>query len=76
MKNMKENVKKEHYRITLYYGSLFLVVGIIGKFFPQNLEVLISFCFIFGGASVLTGLFYFVTHRTESQSKENEKQNK
>lgn len=73
MKNMKDSVKKEHYRITMYYGALFFVLGIIGKFFPQNLEFIISFCFIFGGASVLSGFFYFVISRTKSQSKENEK---
>ena len=69
---MKETIRKEQSKMTLIYGTIFLVVGVIGTLFPENSQFIISFCFIFGGSSMLTGLFYFAGKKM-NQPKKNEK---
>ncbi|MFV8240892.1 hypothetical protein ACNNM0_09135 [Aerococcus viridans] len=69
---MKETIRKEQSKMTLIYGTLFLVVGLIGTIFPESSRFIISFCFIFGGSSTLTGLFYFAGMKMNQQNK-NEK---
>lgn len=70
---MKDIINKAQYKMTLLYGIILFLVGLIGMIFPATIKFIISFCFISGGSSLITGLLYFVTHRTESQNKENEK---
>lgn len=69
---MKETIRKEQSKMTLIYGTLFLVVGLIGTIFPESSRFIISFCFIFGGSSMLTGLFYFAGKKMNQPNK-NEK---
>ena len=69
---MKETIRKEQSKMTLIYGTLFLVVGLIGTIFPESSRFIISFCFIFGGSSTLTGLFYFAGKKINQPNK-NEK---
>ena len=66
---MKETIKKEQSKMTLIYGTLFLVVGLIGIIFPESSRFIISFCFIFGGSSTLTGLFYFAGKKMNQSNK-------
>ncbi|WP_350467437.1 hypothetical protein [Carnobacterium sp.] len=70
---MKNSIKKEEYNITFLYGSVLFLVGLIGMIFPATAKYIVSFCFIYGGSSLLVGLLYFVTNRNEVKSKENEK---
>lgn len=56
---MKETIKKEQNKLILIYGTLFFVAGLIGTIFPESSRFIMSFCFIFGGTSILSGLFYF-----------------
>ena len=69
---MKETIRKEQSRMTLIYGTIILVVGLIGTFFPESSRFIISFCFIFGGSSTLTGSFYFAGKKINQPNK-NEK---
>jgi uncharacterized membrane protein HdeD (DUF308 family) len=73
MKNLKDIIKKEQFKMSLLYGSVLFLAGLVGMVFPATTKFIVTFCFIFGGSSLMTGLLYFVTHRTKSQSKENEK---
>ena len=66
---MKETIRKEQSKMTLIYGTLFLVVGLIGTIFPESSRFIISFCFIFGGSSTLTGLFYFAGKKMNQPNK-------
>ena len=66
---MKETIRKEQSKMTLIYGILFLVVGLIGTIFPESSRFIISFCFIFGGSSTLTGLFYFAGKKMNQPNK-------
>lgn len=66
---MKETIRKEQSKMTLIYGTLFLVVGLIGTIFPGSSRFIISFCFIFGGSSTLTGLFYFAGKKMNQPNK-------
>ena len=69
---MKETIRKEQSKMTLIYGTLFLVVGLIGTIFPESSRFIISFCFIFVGSRKKTGLFYF-DRKTINQPNINEK---
>ena len=66
---MKETIRKEQSKMTLIYGTLFLVAGLIGTIFPESSRFIISFCFIFGGSSTLTGLFYFAGKKMNQPNK-------
>lgn len=66
---MKDTIRKEQSKMTLIYGTLFLVVGLIGTIFPESSRFIISFCFIFGGSSTLTGLFYFAGKKMNQPNK-------
>ncbi|WP_034553376.1 hypothetical protein [Carnobacterium funditum] len=66
---MKETIKKEQNKIILIYGTLFFIVGLIGTIFPEISKFIISFCFIFGGSSILTGLFYFAGKKINQTDK-------
>lgn len=66
---MKETIRKEQSKMTLISGTLFLVVGLIGTIFPESSRFIISFCFIFGGSSTLTGLFYFAGKKMNQPNK-------
>ena len=66
---MKETIRKEQSKMTLIYGTLFLVVGLIGTIFPESSRFIISFCFIFDGSSTLTGLFYFAGKKMNQPNK-------
>lgn len=70
---MKNSMKKEEYKITFLYGGVLFLVGITGMIFPSTAKYIATFCFIYGGSSLLVGLLYFVTYRNEVQSKENKK---
>ena len=69
---MKETIRKEQSRMTLIYGTIILVVGLIGTFFPESSRFIISLCFIFGESSTLTELFYFAGKKINQPNK-NEK---
>lgn len=56
---MKETIKKEQNKLILIYGTLFFITGLIGIIFPESSRFIMSFCFMFGGTSILSGLFYF-----------------
>lgn len=66
---MKETIRKEQSKMILIYGTLLLVVGLIGTIFPESSRFIISFCFIFGGSSTLTGLFYFAGKKMNQLNK-------
>ncbi len=66
---MNETIRKEQSKMTLIYGTLFLVVGLIATIFPESSRFIISFCFIFGGSSTLTGLFYFAGKKMNQPNK-------
>lgn len=70
---MKNSIKKEEYKITFLYGGVLFLVGLIGMIFPTTAKYIVTFCFIYGGSSLLVALLYFLTNRNEIQSKENEK---
>lgn len=69
---MKEIIRKEQNKVTLIYGTLFFVAGLTGTIFPETSRFILNFCFIFGGSSILTGLFYFAGKKI-NQSNKNEK---
>ena len=69
---MKETIRKEQSKMMLIYGTIILVLGLIGTFFPESSRFIINFCFIFGGSSMLTGLFYFAGKKM-NQPKKNKK---
>lgn len=66
---MKETIRKEQSKMTLIYGTLFLVVGLTGTIFPETSQFILNFCFIFGGSSILTGLFYFAGKKMNQPNK-------
>ena len=69
---MKETIRKEQSKMMLIYGTIILVLGLIGTFFPESSRFIINFCFIFGGSSMLTVLFYFAGKKM-NQPKKNKK---
>jgi len=69
---MKKMIRKEQSKMTLIYGILFLIVGLVGTIFPESSRFIINFCFIFGGSSTLTGLAYFAGKKINQPNK-NEK---
>ena len=66
---MKETIRKEQSKMMLIYGTIILVLGLIGTFFPESSRFIINFCFIFGGSSMLTGLFYFAGKKMNQPKK-------
>lgn len=70
---MKNRIKKEEYKITFLYGGVLFLVGLIGMIFPATANYIVTFCFIYGGSSLLIGLLYFGTHKVKFQNKKHEK---
>ncbi|UJF15424.1 hypothetical protein LZ578_10700 [Jeotgalibaca sp. MA1X17-3] len=60
--------EKQHYQITLLYGTVLFLIGFMGIIFPETLRFIANFCFIFGATSLLQGLLYLIKNRRKKDS--------
>lgn len=65
--------KRKQYQMSLLYGTIFFFVGVLGMVFPETSRFIASFCFIFGGSSLLQALLYLGKHKNKTDIKYGEK---
>lgn len=51
MKNLNEGVSK----VLVLYGGILFAMGIIGMVYPESARFIVSFCFIYGGSTLIQG---------------------
>ena len=52
MKNLNEGVAK----VLVLYGVVLFTMGIIGMIYPESARFIVSFCFIYGGSTLIQGV--------------------
>ena len=53
----KFSINESVSKLMVLYGVILFAMGIIGMIYPASARFIVSFCFIYGGSTLIQGVF-------------------